>query len=183
MQPTDHRRPARPRIVAVAFWLYLVGIVGMFAQLLDMPGYLGWEHALIDRMLDLMDTPDFARPNPEDTTVQVVVTTVVSLVFTAAFWAMIAAFVRRGASWARVVATVFTAIGVVIGPLALVVGSLLAPPPAAYLLLLLPGFAGLYAATVLLWTRPARSYFSAVQAHDRARTVNRWQGTPAGPAA
>lgn len=163
--------------------LYLVAIAGTFAQLLGMRTYLGWEHALTDRMLDLTGTPDYARPDPADTAAQTVAQMVVSLVITAAFWTMIAVFVRRGANWARVLATVFAAIGVVFGPLAIVLGSLLAPPPAAYLVLTLPGFAGLLAATVLLWTRPARAWFAAVQAHNRARTVNQWRGTPAGPAA
>jgi hypothetical protein len=171
VQTPDQVAPTRPRTVTAAFVLYLVAVAGSLAQIVGMRIYLAWERALTERMLDLMGTPDYARPDPSGTTVQIVAQMAVSLVVTAAFWTMIAIFVRRGANWARVLATVFAAIGVVVGPVVLVLGSLLVAPPATYLVLSLPGWGALIVATILLWTRPARSWFAALRARRRTAAL------------
>lgn len=183
MQTPDQVAPTRPRVVTTAFVLYVVATAGSLAQIVGIRISLAWQRALTGRMLDLMDTPDYARPDPASTSVQIVVQMVVSLVLTAAFWAMVAFFVRRGANWARILATVFAAIGVVVGPVVLVGASLLVAPPVTYLVLSMPGWGALVVATALLWTRPARWWFKALQVHRRTAAPGRWQERQAGPVA
>lgn len=174
-----HTPPARPRTVTVACALLLVSALACLAQAAVVGSYRPWMAAMMEAQYDMFDLPSYARPDMSGLVTQSLVQTAVMLVLTAAGWGVITLFAYRGKSWARILVIVFGMIGVVAGPISIMVSVALATPPATYFATAVPGWLCIIAGMILLWREPSKSWYQAM----KPVPVTQWRGTPAGPAA
>lgn len=131
---------ALPKEVNLAFWLIIgAGILG----LIGIPFNIAAAKEAADSQLPASG----ANITPEEFNTMLTAVVVVFAVVGAALYALIAVFVRKGANWARIVATVFAVIsltnlfgGLVITVLQVLLGM---------------------AAVVLLYLKPSNEYFRA----------------------
>lgn len=137
--------------------------IGLFvlAALLAVRAVVGLvnRQAIVDRALEQTPAPP-ARGMPMEAlesaaTTAVVAAAIVTLVVAGLFlWLGIMA--RKGRNWARITATVFLAIGIVLGLVGLSGGGL-----AINTALTVAALAVEVAVVILLWLRPSSAYFSA----------------------
>lgn len=153
-------RPATVTVACVLFWL---AALLMIVQATFVGTYRDWMHRLIESQYELLDLPAYAQPDVSSTVTSSLTQTAVSLVLAAAFWVVIPLLVYRGKSWARIVVIVFGVFGGIVGPLAILLTIALAPPPAVYLLTAVPSMLAVLAGMVLVWRRPAKDWFAALQ--------------------
>lgn len=92
-----------------------------------------------------------------------IVGAIVGLVVFGGLFVLLAIFIRKGANWARIVWTVFAAIGLVFG----VIG-LLADQPVLLLLVGIVSMVITVIVLVLLWTKESNAYFSGSGATRQA---------------
>ena len=151
--------PVRPKQVDLGFWL-LVAAAALSA--LSIPLSLAWLNS--SSYQDAVGLTDMAPDDADMVIAFATMTTIFFAVMSIAIALLVALFIRKGHNWARIVATVFAAIGL-LNLTGLAAGGLVAVSTG--LGVLLP-----VVAVVLLWMKPSTEYFNAAKAHRQFRKFN-----------
>jgi hypothetical protein len=171
---------ARPRLVEVAFWLYLVtAALGIVGVVLTIIGYGAVRAQAIDRARRELEAQGQGGVLPQGTfegILDVAFGVGIALgIIGALLYVLFGIFVRRGANWARIVLTVFAGLavlGALFTLLSLAVPGIGAGAGAAApgsRVLSVTSCLCLIAATVLVWQRPSNDWFRQVKEYRRFR--------------
>jgi len=155
--------PVRPKQVDLGFWLLIAAAV---VSVISIPVTLSWMNS--DGFRDMLsDTSTVAISASElDAIIAVsAATTIFFAVVSIAIALLVALFIRKGHNWARIVATVFAALGL-FGLVNLSTGGALLAV-LTVLSVLLP-----VVAVVMLWMKPSTEYFNGAKAYRQFKKYN-----------
>lgn len=155
--------PVRPKQVDLGFWLLIAAAV---VSVISIPVTISWMNS--DGFRDMLaETSTVAISASEmDAIIAISATTTVFFaVISLAVALLVALFIRKGHNWARIVATVFAALGLLgLTNLAMAGGLMVL---LTVLSVLLP-----IVAVVMLWMKPSTEYFNGAKAYRQFKKYN-----------
>ena len=161
--PAAPPAPVRPKQVDLGFWLLIAAAV---VSVISIPVTISWMNS--DGFRDMLAETSTTAISASDMDAIIAVsatTTVFFSVVSLAIALLVALFIRKGHNWARIVATVFAALGL-FGMVNLAnAGALIA-------VLTVLGVVLPIAAVIALWMKPSTEYFNAAKAYRQFRKYN-----------
>ena len=155
--------PVRPKQVDLGFWLLIAAAV---VSAISIPVTISWMNS--DGFKDMLaETSTVAISASEMDAIVAIsaATTVFFSVVSLAVALLVALFIRKGYNWARIVATIFAALGLFGLANLTTAGALMAV--LTVLTVLLP-----VAAVVILWMKPSTEYFNGAKAYRQFKKYN-----------
>ncbi|MGW9402934.1 hypothetical protein ACWGQ2_03080 [Arthrobacter sp. NPDC055585] len=155
--------PVRPKQVDLGFWLLIAAAV---VSVISIPVTIAWMDSTEFR--DTIMSTSTGAISESDVDAVIAITAVTTIFFAAvsiAIALLVALFIRKGHNWARIVATVFAALGIFGLTNLTMAGGLMAV--LTVLSVLLP-----IVAVVMLWMKPSTEYFNGAKAYRQFKKYN-----------
>ncbi|MSR98584.1 hypothetical protein [Arthrobacter sp. BL-252-APC-1A] len=161
--PAAPPAPVRPKQVDLGFWLLIAAAV---VSVISIPVTLSWMNS--SEFKEMLAETSTTPISGSEMDAIIAVTAAITIFFSAisvVIALLVAFFIRKGHNWARIVATVFAALGA-FGLINLsTAGALMTL--LTVLSILLP-----IVAVVMLWMKPSTEYFNASKAFRQFRKYN-----------
>ena len=155
--------PVRPKQVDMGFWLLIAAAV---VSIISIPVSFAWMNSVEFEESIVQNSTVAISASEMDAIIAITVaTTVFIAAISLAVALLVALFIRKGHNWARIVATVFAALGL-LGLTNLATGGALLAV-LTVLSVLLP-----VAAVIMLWMKPSTEYFNSAKAYRQFKKYN-----------